>query len=548
MSRRRRALSLSVIAVVVAVAAAFAFGVMFARFVGQRHHPAHARTFYVTPDGSDTTDGQSLGRAWRTLDRVSKERLRPGDRVLLAGRLTGTLSIGPGEAGDAANPVVIDSIGQARAAIVAEVGVDVHDTAGVTIRNLGIFGSGTEEQDTGIRIRASASVKNRLDGIVLENLDVSGFENGIAVSAEGPAGFADVTIAHLASHDNRNNGVVMFGPQFDNSAPAYAHTRVAITGVMAYGNSGGANDEHNTGSGIVVGSVDTGRITESTAYSNGAKAGNKDEGPLGIWAYDSTHFTIERNLSYNNLTLGADGGGFGLDQNTSESVMQDNLSYGNAGEGFLLIAQHPDQSNRRNTLRHNISVNDSRNGNPGAISLVGGAGSGDTGQIIDARVYQNTVVVNDDVPRSPALLIVGALKNALVVNNILDAPLPLTNHQPTDGVRLLGNSYSADLPIAEWGGVKLGDLAQLRQATGAEQLDGKATGLQGSPRLLNPAVPANIGRATQLGLADGFIPSPDSPVISGGVPLGSVGISDPGTDFFGTSIDPSQAFIGAVAR
>lgn len=548
MSRRVRVLSLPVIATVVAVAAAVAFGLLFTRITDERSHPA-GRTFYVNPDGNDASDGSSLGRSWRSLDRVSKERLRPGDRVLLAGRLAGTLSIGAGEAGDAGNPVVIDSIGQTRAAIVAETGIDIRDTAGVTIRNVGIYGSGTGSGDTGVRISASASIKNRLDGITLENLDVSGFENGIAVRAEGSAGFADVTIANLASHTNRNNGIVIFGPQFDNARPAYAHTRVAITGVMAYDNTGSlTNNEHNTGNGIVVGSVDTGRISLSTAYSNGAQAGNKTEGPIGIWAYDSTHFTIEQNLSYNNQTLGVDGGGFGLDQNTSDSVIQRNLSYGNAGQGILLIAQHPNQSNRGNTVRHNISVNDSRNGYQGAIALVGGTGGGGTGQINDARVYQNTVVVDQDVPRVPALFIVGALENTVIVNNIFAAPLPVANRQPTNGVRLLGNNYSARGPVAEWGDAKLADLAQLRQATGTEQLDGKATGFEGNPGLLNPAVPTNIGRATQLAAADGFIPRPDSPVISDGVPLSGAGIDDPGDDFFGTSIEPAQDFIGAIAR
>ena len=532
----------------VAIAAAFAFGLLFARITGERSHPT-GRTFYVNPDGNDASDGSSLGRAWRTLDRVSKERLRPGDRVLLAGRLTGTLSIGAGEAGDAGNPVVIDSIGQARAAIVAQVGIDVRDTAGITIRNVDIYGSGTGDEDAGVRISASKSVGSRLEGITLENLDVSGFQNGIAVSAEGPAGFADVAIANLASHGNRNNGVVIFGPTFDNARPAYAHTRVAITGVMAYDNAGSpTNDAHNTGNGIVVGSVDTGRIALSTAYANGSRAGNKTEGPLGIWAYDSTHFTIEQNLSYNNQTLGADGGGFGLDQNTSDSVIQRNLSYGNAGEGILLIAQRSNQSNSRNTVRHNISINDSRNGFQGAISLVGGAGGGGTGQINDARVYQNTVIVEQDAPRAPALLIVGTLENTAVVNNILAGPLSVANEQPAGGVRLLGNNYSAKGPVAEWGDEKLADLAQLRQVTGTEQLDGKATGLEGNPGLLNPAVPTNIGRATQLAGADGFIPRPDSPVISGGVPLSGAGIDDPGDDFFGTSIRPAQDFIGAIAR
>src|SRR4051794_6169266 len=101
------------------------------------------RTYFVNADGDDASDGRSREHAWQTLDRVSKERLQPGDHVLIAGRVTGTLSLGPGDAGNAQNPVVIDSYDGSRASIVSDRGIEVRDTAGVTIRNVGIYGPGT---------------------------------------------------------------------------------------------------------------------------------------------------------------------------------------------------------------------------------------------------------------------------------------------------------------------------------------------------------------------------------------------------------------------
>src|SRR4051812_10044415 len=45
--------------------------------------PAEAATYYVAPGGSDRAAGTSAGSAFRSLDRVNRLRLRPGDRVVL---------------------------------------------------------------------------------------------------------------------------------------------------------------------------------------------------------------------------------------------------------------------------------------------------------------------------------------------------------------------------------------------------------------------------------------------------------------------------------
>jgi hypothetical protein len=539
-------------AVILALAVPLVVGLVLTHVWAARDRHEGGRTFYVNADGSDAFDGNSRDHAWQSLNRVSREGLRPGDHVLLAGKVTGTLSLGPGQAGDAKDPVVIDSYGAERAFIVSDLGIDVHDTAGITIRNIGIYGSGSGSASTGINIVADRDTRKRLKGITLENLDVSGFITGIHIRAEGPVGFSGVSITDAAIHDNRNNGLAISGPELDTNHPSYAHEQVLITGVFAYNNTGDSHDQTaNTGNGIVIGSVDTGRIDLSTAYWNGTNAGNSREGPVGIWAYDSTHITIQRSLSYSNRTLGADGDGFGLDQNTTDSVIQYDLSYDNAGAGILLFGQHTNRPNTRNTVRYNVSVNDSRRGYLGAISLLGGVDNADhDGQVSGARVYQNTVVVNDKTPRTPAILFLGAVADTTVANNVLSGPLALANRQETGKLLLRGNDFfsSGNDPI-EWNNSTFATLDDWRRATGSEEVNGTSTGIQAAPQLTDPATPKGVLRATQLPGLTGFSPAPGSPLLGAGVALSSVGINEPGDrDFLGARVTSARRTIGAISE
>ncbi|MER8057974.1 MULTISPECIES: hypothetical protein [unclassified Streptomyces] len=55
------------------------------------HSPAHpaasgtGTSYYVDPDGSDTTDGLTPATAWRSLSRVDAQSLLPGDTVRFKG-------------------------------------------------------------------------------------------------------------------------------------------------------------------------------------------------------------------------------------------------------------------------------------------------------------------------------------------------------------------------------------------------------------------------------------------------------------------------------
>lgn len=76
--------------------------------------PAHARTFYVSPGGSDRVSGASPAHPWRTVARVNRARLRPGDTVLLRAGASFAHALMPPRSGRPGAPIAFGSYGVGR--------------------------------------------------------------------------------------------------------------------------------------------------------------------------------------------------------------------------------------------------------------------------------------------------------------------------------------------------------------------------------------------------------------------------------------------------
>jgi hypothetical protein len=518
------------------------------------------RTFYVSARGDDRADGRASDRAWRTLDRVNSERLVPGDRVLLegGGRFAGSVKLDARDAGDATRLVTVGSYGDGRATITSSgaSAVSVLDTAGVRIQDLTLIGDGvpTEAAD-GVTVFNDRSSGGRLDRVEVAGVEVSGFANGIAVGARAAGtGFRRVNIANSVLHDNRKAGLTVYGPAFDASAPGYAHEDVTVSGVEAYGNRGEAGAVTNTGSGIVLGSVAGGVVEESSAHDNGGES-SAPQGPIGIWAYDSTGVVLQRSVSFSNRTRFADGGGFGLDQNVSNSLVQQNLSYDNDGAGYLLYTNQSNGSHRDNTVRFNVSSDDSRNGSAYGGITIGGGFTGPASQTVVTgdQVFHNTVVMSaHDGQLPPALRVAGTLARVAIRNNLFitngGSPQVVTGEVSADGVGLQGNDYFGGRGAVKliWRDTTYRDLATWRSATGQETLAGAATGAALDPGVVGPHTPMVVRSATGLGATTGVQLQPGSPVAQAGLDLTALfGTDVGGHDFFGRAVPTFKPAIGA---
>ncbi|GHG07326.1 hypothetical protein GCM10018791_20110 [Streptomyces zaomyceticus] len=517
-------------------------------------------TFYVSPDGDDENDGMSPERAWRTLDHANSARFRPGDRLRLEGgeRFAGTITLDEGEAGSGTKPVVIESYGAGRATIAPRgtSGITVRNTAGVEIRGIKLVGDRTSRREgVGIALRNNLPGTRRLDHVRITNVEASGFQNGISVGADEGAdvGYSDVRITDVSVHDNLETGLVVYGPEFRAERPAYAHSGLRIEGVKAYANTGDPKSvERNTGSGISLGSVLDAKVVRSVAHDNGARsAADAVEGPEGIWVYDSSRVVLERNKSYRNRTGSrVDGGGFGLDNNVSSSVMQYNLAYGNDGPGFLVYSGKPTGAHKNNIVRFNMSWDDARK-----LPEYGGIVAYGT-RMKSLDIHHNTVVMRTEGLastaqaglRPPALRLRDGMTGVRVFNNILATDGgPLVEAQSPyvrSKVLLQGNDYySTGRWALAWGTDRYASLTGWRAASDQETLDGHPTGFSADPCLSGLTEPVTEVAGAAAG-AENLVPE-----CEGQVPLGvepeTLGVELGPVDYFGNEV-PSSPVVGAV--
>jgi len=480
---RRRALTTVFVAGLVIVGS---FHVVWSYVVGT--HASGPQTFYVSADGQDSNTGTSPKKAWHSLAQANHHVFAPGDRLLLQGgaSFTGSLAFQRGEAGNPGKPVIVGSYGSGRATIVSpgDPGVSVYNTAGIEVRDLVVIG-GTPGSNAVSGISFFSDLPNgpKLDHVSVSDVDVSGFRVGLSVGGGVVgAGFRDVQVTDSLLHDNGDTGLQTYGLKFDAAAPRYANENVFISGVRAFANLGDSHDHlRNSGSGIELGSVRGAVVERSVAYANGSNCAAR-EGPVGIWAYDSTGVVFQHNVSYENHTGGlTDGGGFDLDQNVSNSVVQYNYSHDNDGPGYLLYTSRQNNAFARNIIRFNMSRNDARRPlNYASLVLAG--------RLIDVSVYHNTVVFQGT--GSPVVRLEKGLQGVTVRDNIFesDGGRMIASAEPFSPAQVAfqGNDYYAPPParwMVTWGSKAFESLQAWTARTGQEMAGSTHVGLDLDPEL-----------------------------------------------------------------
>jgi Right handed beta helix region len=493
--------------------------------------PTGGTTYYVSTRGKDTNAGTSATKAWRTIGRVNSQDLNPGDEVLFEGgrSFAGELQLLAGDSGTVGSPVEVGSYGSGRATIDGGTGggITSYNSAGITIRDLRVVGTGrTTNTSHGIQFYNDLPAGDvLLAGIRVLDVEVTGFGKwGVILGGGvGRNGYRDVRFEGVTSSANGDGGLLTWGASPNSNKAVYVGRSVAAD------NKGVPGVARNTGSGIVLGNVDGGTIEHSVAHHNGGSNGYT-QGPVGIWTYDSNAVTIQFNEAYANTTgNGFDGGGFNLDQNTTNSTLQYNYSHDNAGAGLLLAQRWDTAAHHHNTVRYNVSVNDARKGEGGAVQV--------WGEVRDAEVYHNTVVVAPTaagsvwgVRISNASRATSDVQRVHLRNNVFATSggvglVEVTGDQlvGSSDLRFQGNAWfaGAATPRFAWGAAAFTSLAAWRNGTGQEKVGTTAVGLSADPSL---AGGSGVDRARLTS---------SSPMVDAALDLAAFGVSAGARDGFG---------------
>jgi len=337
----------------------------------------------------------------------------------------------------------------------------------------------------------------------------------------------------------------VYGPPFDAVQRNYVNTSVYIASVKAYNNVGDPAATTNTGNGIVLGSVSGAMIERCVAHDNGINNKASAEGPVGIWAFDSTSVTIQHNESYRNRTASsADGDGFDLDNNVTNSVLQYNYSHDNDGAGFLVYAASQ-KPNRQNLVRYNISQNDCRKLGYGAIMVAGDVSSVD---IINNTVFLSEPPTNSDPAAIRIANISAVPKDIRIRNNIF------ITQSTTNRVRLVNsvrdstyvfqrNNYfsAAGAVRITWGATTYvsASVADWLASTTQERLEGTIVALNEDPLLTNPGGGVTFDNTALLETLDAYKLRAGSSMSNAGLDLNAL---------FGTNTGSSDFYNGPLPR
>jgi hypothetical protein len=498
-------------------------------------------TYYVSAGGNDGKSGTSPAAAWRSIDRVNKQTLKPGDLVLFEAGKTfkGSLYIPSTEGGTLKKPVIISSYGTkngGRATISSgnKAGIDIAQTAGVAITNLNLVGSGKSNTWPGVWIHTDRANK-KLEYLHIRNVDIKHYgREAIKIAIKGNnSSLSIVKVENATLHDNAYGGLKATGAKHN------ANKQWMINNVRAFNNPGSMKEDGVTGSGIFIADVEDAVVQNSIAYNNG-KSGRA---PVGIWAAGSNRVVFQYNESYNNRTNTiSDGGGFDFDWDVHNSVMQYNYSHGNDGPGFLIYAGSHHSSG--NVIRYNVSEHDGRKNGKGGIQLGGNVTSSD--------VHNNVVYIKPSGDDDTAAFVAhdwgsnGKVpKNVLVRNNIFQTTggtkvVGLSGNVAKNGkIKFNGNAYHASggaFKIA-WGSTTFKSLESWRNSKKQETFMNVATGFQGDPRLKAPGHGGTLNDPAKLRDLGAYRLARSSPVINKGVPR---------LDFLSAKVKLARDFFGEV--
>jgi Right handed beta helix region len=376
-----------------------------------------AKDFYIHPKyGNDLNSGESKKSAFKTLERATKLKLLPGDRIVLASGIQYNESLNLiNQQGTLNKPIVITAVDwegkdSKKTAIIdfksQANGILIEDCSFVTLSNITLTGNGYIQEDKTLKMRCGlllTSKKSKLmEHILIQNIIIKD------VFYENP-GFIRGKNEVRTANGSQKYG---WGIRLINSNPEIAMQNITIencninsvshTGIKLTGNKKNINTvkilntkiENTGGPGIQMSEVEAVYVAKNTVSHSGCHDDSRKWGRgSGLWTWGSSNVLIEKNeFLYANGP--GDSAGAHIDYNCDNIVLQYNISAYNAG-GFCEIL-----GNNYNCMyRYNISINDGHRikGVDGAFQegkvfwLSGYQGNKEPKGPVNSYFYNNTI-------------------------------------------------------------------------------------------------------------------------------------------------------------
>jgi hypothetical protein len=421
-------------------------------------------------------------------------------------------------------PIKIKSYGKGRAVINggnAEA-IKIENCQNIWVLDLVLRGSGRNKGNTsnGLSIIQSGFCR-------VQNIDVSGFQK----SGVDLYNCSDTRVIKVIASENGFCGINIMGSVRDLSK------KILVVDCKAENNPGDpSNLSNHSGNGILVGVSDSVTIDHCSATNNGWDMPRQGNGPVGIWAWESDHVTIQYCISYRNKTSenAKDGGGFDLDGGVTNSVIQYCLSYENQGAGYGLFQYAGASDWSGNTVRYCVSINDAQT-TEGAGSIFIWNGSDIIDQLTDCRVYNN-VIYNSG---APLISYENSSKHRdfIFCNNIfLGSDQPISGDY--SGSTFLGNDWWSNDGAGRF--MTYNNLRTWAQKTGQEMINGRVVGIQANPKLKGPLI-TDITDPYQLESLTGYSLQHDSPLKNKGLDFKAIFDREPpAKDFFGNTVPSGE--------
>jgi len=321
---------------------------------------ANTTTYYVDPNGNDSSSGTSTGTAWKTLSKVSATTFQAGDRILFKAGSTWTGQLWPKGSGSSSSPISVDKYGTGNNPIIAGGGVDgavkISEQSYIEYTNLEITNHGTVEGDySGVLIKDVNQIMYGIKVTYCNIHDVNskfGFggdrgRGGIFVAGIGTSYYIDgLYLDNNTIHDVQIGGIYFNQYNWDDNWGMCRNVFIRN------------NTVYNTqGDGIVPGVLNSGLVEHNLIYNTALYSNPQgSEAYAALWPHTVSNLILQYNESYNcdpNGTCG-DGVAWDFDAHTSSTIYQYNYSHHNAG-GWLLDMNWGGSDN---IARYNISQDD----------------------------------------------------------------------------------------------------------------------------------------------------------------------------------------------